>query len=136
MVAETQLSMQEAGSSGPSGGVSSEGYGRLRRRAHPRGLSDPVPRSLRQAARLSRQRGVARRSRVSVLEAMDHAYRFEYANVHRGLHYLSNTATAKFEEARETTRRFLNAGSIDEIIFTRNATSAINLVAQIVWRAW
>ena len=65
-----------------------------------------------------------------VLEAMDHAYRFEYANVHRGLHYLSNTATAKFEEAREITRRFLNAGSVDEIVFTRNATSAINLVAQ------
>jgi cysteine desulfurase/selenocysteine lyase len=66
----------------------------------------------------------------SVLEAMDHAYRFEYANVHRGLHYLSNTATQHFEDARETVRRFLNAGSTDEIIFTRNATEAINLVAQ------
>lgn len=66
----------------------------------------------------------------SVLEAMDHAYRFEYANVHRGLHYLSNAATTKFEDARETTRRFLNASSTDEIIFTRNATSALNLVAQ------
>jgi cysteine desulfurase/selenocysteine lyase len=65
----------------------------------------------------------------SVLEAMDHAYRFEYANVHRGLHYLSNTATDNFEAARETVRRFLNAGSADEIIFTRNATGAINLVA-------
>ena len=66
----------------------------------------------------------------SVLEAMDHAYRFEYANVHRGLHYLSNTATQKFEDARETVRRFLNAASTDEIIFTRNASEAINLVAQ------
>jgi len=66
----------------------------------------------------------------SVLEAMDHAYRFEYANVHRGLHYLSNAATANFEAARETARRFLNAETTDEIIFTRNATSAINLVAQ------
>ncbi len=65
----------------------------------------------------------------SVIEAMDHAYRFEYANVHRGLHYLSNTATAKYENAREVTRRFLNAGSVDEIVFTRNATAAINLVA-------
>lgn len=64
-----------------------------------------------------------------VIEAMDHVQRFEYANVHRGLHYLSNTATAKFEDAREITRRFLNAGSTDEIIFTRNATGAINLVA-------
>ncbi|CFX00850.1 selenocysteine lyase, PLP-dependent [Candidatus Filomicrobium marinum] len=65
-----------------------------------------------------------------VIEVMDHTYRFEYANVHRGLHYLSNTATAKFEEARETVRKFLNAPSSDEIIFTRNATGAINLVAQ------
>lgn len=66
----------------------------------------------------------------SVIEAMDHAYRFEYANVHRGLHYLSNTATSNFEDSREIVRRFLNAGSKDEIIFTRNATMAINLVAQ------
>ena len=66
----------------------------------------------------------------AVLEAMDHVYRFEYANVHRGLHYLSNATTAKYEDARETVRRFLNAGSSDEIIFTRNATMAINLVAQ------
>ena len=65
-----------------------------------------------------------------VLDAMDHAYKFEYANVHRGLHYLSNAATTAFEEARETTRRFLNAPHTDQIIFTRNATSAINLVAQ------
>jgi cysteine desulfurase / selenocysteine lyase len=65
----------------------------------------------------------------SVLEAMDYAMRMEYANVHRGLHYLSNTATAKFEEAREITRRFLNAGSTDEIIFTKSSTEAINLVA-------
>ncbi len=66
----------------------------------------------------------------SVLEAMDHAYRFEYANVHRGLHHLSNVATEHYEAARETVRRFLNAEHSDEIIFTRNATSAINLVAR------
>jgi cysteine desulfurase/selenocysteine lyase len=65
----------------------------------------------------------------SVIEAMDHIYRFEYANVHRGLHYLSNAATSKYEDARELTRRFLNAASVDEIVFTRNATAAINLVA-------
>jgi len=65
-----------------------------------------------------------------VIDAMDEAYRSEYANVHRGLHYLSNAATAKFEAARETARRYLNAPTSDEIIFTRNATSAINLVAQ------
>ena len=65
----------------------------------------------------------------SVIETMDHIYRFEYANVHRGLHYLSNAATQRFEDARESVRRFLNAGSADEIIFTKNATAAINLVA-------
>jgi cysteine desulfurase / selenocysteine lyase len=65
----------------------------------------------------------------SVIEAIDYAYKMEYANVHRGLHYLSNTATAHFEDARETVRRFLNAASADEIIFTKNATEAINLVA-------
>ncbi|HLF21054.1 MAG TPA: cysteine desulfurase [Aestuariivirga sp.] len=65
----------------------------------------------------------------AVIEAVKHAYEMEYANVHRGLHFLSNTATQNFEDARETVRRFLNAGSSDEIIFTRNATEAINLVA-------
>jgi cysteine desulfurase/selenocysteine lyase len=74
--------------------------------------------------------GASAQKPTVVLEAMEQAYRSEYANVHRGLHYLSNTATAKFEEARETARRFLNAGSADEIIFTRNATAGINLVAQ------
>jgi len=66
----------------------------------------------------------------SVIDAMDYAYRFEYANVHRGLHHLSNVATDHYEAARETTRRFLNAEHAEEIIFTRNATSAINLVAR------
>jgi cysteine desulfurase/selenocysteine lyase len=65
----------------------------------------------------------------AVIEAMERSYAGEYANVHRGLHYLSNAATAKYEGARETVRRFLNAGSVEEIIFTRNATEAINLVA-------
>ncbi len=68
----------------------------------------------------------------SVIEAMDHAYRFEYSNVHRGLHHLSNAATENFEAARETVRRFLNAASVDEVVFTRNATSAINLVANVL----
>ena len=65
----------------------------------------------------------------AVLEAIEHAYKMEYANVHRGLHYLSNAATAKYENARETVRRFLNASSTEEIILTRNVTDAINLVA-------
>lgn len=65
-----------------------------------------------------------------VLDAMMKAYTEDYANVHRGLHYLSNAATQAFEDARESVRRFLNASSAEEIIFTRNATEAINLVAQ------
>jgi cysteine desulfurase/selenocysteine lyase len=65
----------------------------------------------------------------SVLDAIEHAYKFEYANVHRGLHFLSNAATSKFEDARATVRRFLNARHEDEIIFTRNLTDGVNLVA-------
>ena len=64
-----------------------------------------------------------------VLDTIHRAYAEEYANVHRGLHYLSNLSTANFEKARETVRRFINARFVEEIIFTRNATEAINLVA-------
>ena len=66
----------------------------------------------------------------AVIDAVTRAYRDEYANVHRGLHYLSNLATQNYENARETVSRFLNAPSTAEIIFTRNATEAINLAAQ------
>ncbi len=65
----------------------------------------------------------------AVLDRMRHAYEREYANVHRGLHYLANAATEGYEGARETVAKFLNAKSSAEIIFTRNATEAINLVA-------
>ena len=65
----------------------------------------------------------------AVIERMVHAYEHEYSNVHRGLHYLANAATDAFEAAREKMRAFLNAGSTDEIIFTRGATEALNLVA-------
>jgi cysteine desulfurase / selenocysteine lyase len=65
----------------------------------------------------------------AVLDRMQHAYTAEYANVHRGLHYLANAATEAYEGAREKVRGFLNAGRAEEIIFTRNATEAINLVA-------
>src|SRR3954453_4709681 len=65
----------------------------------------------------------------AVLERLEHAYTAEYANVHRGLHYLANAATEAYEGAREKVRGFLNAGRPEEIIFTRSATEAINLVA-------
>jgi cysteine desulfurase/selenocysteine lyase len=65
----------------------------------------------------------------AVIERMTRAYEHEYANVHRGLHYLANAATEAYEAARESVRRFLNAASSEEIVFTRSATEAINLVA-------
>jgi cysteine desulfurase / selenocysteine lyase len=64
-----------------------------------------------------------------VIDRMIHATYHEYANVHRGLHHLANAATEAYETARESVRTFLNAGSVDEIIFTKSATEAINLVA-------
>ena len=65
----------------------------------------------------------------AVLDRIQQAYTSEYANVHRGLHYLANAATEAYEGAREKVRGFLNAARSEEIIFTRNATEAINLVA-------
>jgi cysteine desulfurase / selenocysteine lyase len=65
----------------------------------------------------------------SVLDRLRQAYEHEYSNVHRGLHYLANAATEGYEAAREAVRRYLNAASHQEIVFTRNATEAINLVA-------
>jgi cysteine desulfurase/selenocysteine lyase len=65
----------------------------------------------------------------AVIDAVTRTYSHEYANVHRGLHFLSNAATDAYEAARETVRAFLNAGAAEEIIFTKSATEAINLVA-------
>jgi cysteine desulfurase / selenocysteine lyase len=64
-----------------------------------------------------------------VLDRIQHAYTAEYANVHRGLHYLANAATEAYENSREKVRAFINAARPEEIVFTRNATEAINLVA-------
>ena len=64
-----------------------------------------------------------------VLDRIQKAYTEQYANVHRGLHYLANEATEAYEGARESVRGFINAGRKEEIIFTRNATEAVNLVA-------
>src|ERR1700692_3419966 len=55
----------------------------------------------------------------AVLDRMNKAYTEQYANVHRGLHYLANEATEAYEDARETEQRFLNAGRKEEIILTR-----------------
>jgi cysteine desulfurase/selenocysteine lyase len=65
-----------------------------------------------------------------VLDAMDRFYAEHNANIHRGVHLLSQEATGLYEEAREKVRRFLGAGDASEIVFTRGTTEAINLVAQ------
>ncbi|HZT78934.1 MAG TPA: aminotransferase class V-fold PLP-dependent enzyme, partial [Gemmataceae bacterium] len=72
----------------------------------------------------------------AVLDALQHYYEADNANVHRGVHLLSQRATRAFEEARGKVRRFLNAASDREIIFTRGTTEAINLVAQTYGRQY
>lgn len=65
----------------------------------------------------------------AVIEAIAHYYRHDNANVHRGIHTLSARATTDYEQARDKVQRFVNAAAREEIIFTRNASEAINLVA-------
>ncbi|APW61527.1 SufS family cysteine desulfurase [Paludisphaera borealis] len=70
----------------------------------------------------------------AVIDALVRYYEADNANVHRGAHALSDRATAAYEKARETARRFLNARRTEEIVFVRGATEAINLVAQTFGR--
>lgn len=70
----------------------------------------------------------AQKPRV-VIDAISHAYSHEYANVHRGLHYLSNLATDHYESVRGIIARFLGAGSEEEIVFNSGTTEGINMVA-------
>jgi cysteine desulfurase / selenocysteine lyase len=70
----------------------------------------------------------------AVIDAMSNLMEREYANVHRGLHYLANASTEAYEAARESVRAFIGAGSIDEVIFTRSATGALNSVASCLGR--
>jgi cysteine desulfurase/selenocysteine lyase len=65
----------------------------------------------------------------AVIQALVHYYEHDNANVHRGIHELSNRATTAYEAARTRTAKFINARSADEIIFTRGTTEGINLVA-------
>ena len=66
---------------------------------------------------------------LAVIESMDHVYRHTYANVHRGVYTLSEETSAAYEAVRGTLARFLNARSEKEVVFVRNATEAINVVA-------
>ncbi|MCB0314081.1 MAG: aminotransferase class V-fold PLP-dependent enzyme, partial [Calditrichaeota bacterium] len=65
----------------------------------------------------------------AVIDAVERYYRAENANIHRGVYYLSEVATKKYEDARQTVQQFLNAASTREIIFTSGTTDSINLVA-------
>ena len=71
----------------------------------------------------------------SVIDRLVHYQQFEHANIHRGVHYLSETATREYEAAREKVRGFLNAKESREIVFTRGTTEAINLVMHGYGRA-
>lgn len=73
--------------------------------------------------------GASAQKPVQVLDRMDYAFRHEYANVHRGLHTLANRATEAYEGGRAAVKRLFNAERAEEIIFTKSATEAINLVA-------
>ena len=73
--------------------------------------------------------GATTQKPLCVLDAMREEYLNVNANVHRGVHYLSQQATDLHEQARETVRQFINAGSTSEIIFTRGTTESFNLVA-------
>ena len=72
----------------------------------------------------------------SVIDTVDRYYKSGTSNVHRGVHYLSERATAEYEEARRKVKDFINAQHIGEIIFTRGTTDAINLVAQSYGRTF
>ncbi|AUS88131.1 MULTISPECIES: cysteine desulfurase [Lysinibacillus] len=72
---------------------------------------------------------------VQVIEAIKAYYEFDNSNVHRGVHTLGNRATDKYEGAREKVRKFINAQSTQEIIFTRGTTTALNTVATSYGRA-
>lgn len=73
--------------------------------------------------------GASAQKPQAVIDAMSNCYSSEYANIHRGVYYLSQNLTQKYEEARKSIARFINAEKEHEIIFTRSATEAINLVA-------
>ncbi len=70
-----------------------------------------------------------------VIDSMAHYYRYENANIHRGLHFLSEVATEQYENSRLKVKEFINSMSASEIIFTKGTTDGINLLANTMWRA-
>lgn len=73
--------------------------------------------------------GASAQKPQAVIDVINHYYINDYANIHRGVHYLSERATEAYEGARDKVRRFINANSSREIVFVRGTTEAINLVA-------
>ena len=73
--------------------------------------------------------GATSQKPIQVLEAVDNYYKYQNSNPHRGAHYLSHVATEAYENSRDVVRDFIGAGHREEIIFTRNATEALNLIA-------
>ncbi len=74
------------------------------------------------------------RNRCAVIEAIEHYYRHDNSNIHRGVHTLSERATEHYEKTRRAAKKFINAADVKEIIFVRGTTDAINLVAQTYGR--
>ena len=73
--------------------------------------------------------GATTQKPLSVIETVSRVYREQNSSIHRGIHFLSDQMTEAYEEARETARKFINAASTTEIVFTHGATSGINAVA-------
>ena len=65
----------------------------------------------------------------NVIEIISNCYSYEYANIHRGIYDLSANATQNFEKSRQSVAKFINANASEEIIFTKNATEGLNLIA-------
>ena len=74
--------------------------------------------------------GASAQKPQAVIDAVTKAYAEGYANIHRGLYEFSQQKTSEYEAARAKVARFIGSSSVDQIVFTRNATEGINLVAQ------
>ena len=78
--------------------------------------------------------GASAQKPKQVMDAMTRLMSEDYANVHRGLHYLANASTEAYEDARETVRLFMNAASTEEIVFCRSSTGGLNMLASCLGR--
>ena len=79
--------------------------------------------------------GATTQKPVQVIDRVSAVYRTTNANVHRGVHYLSDLVSDQYEAARETVRQYINASKKEEIVFTAGTTASINAVSLFLWRA-